>query len=228
MAITQDVVSVNYDTSTTNPSVSHAAASSGVRGVLVLAVLNGKSNETATATYGGQSMTEVALSPAIKATAEDAVAVGFFLGASVAQGTQTAQVTWTGSASSEKQMMVVTYTADGDMSVVDTSTLLADSSGVNPTVTLSLSGETCACAQVWMSGRGTVGGVAPATGWTSQDENDAGPQVVGCDTYDTIASSDVSAGLAQGSDDIVLLAVAVRESVVAATGAHKLSLLGVG
>ncbi len=217
MAITQDAVSVNYDTANLNPSVSHAGASSGVRGVLVLAVMNSKSHETATATYGGASMTEVALSPASKSTGEDAVAVGFFLGASVSQGTQTAQVTWSGSATAEKQMMVVTYTADNDMSVVDTSTIILDSSGVDPSVTLSLSGDTCACAQIWMSGRGTTSGVSSPTGWTNQAENDAGSAIVGGDTYDTIGSSDVSAGLVQASDDIVLLGVAVKESAAAAS-----------
>lgn len=212
MAIAFDAVS-NVAAGTGNLSWTHTPVGTP-RGVLVLVVQNAlttPAEDVGTVTYGGTSMTEVALSPVEKYTGEGGVVHGFFLGASIPTGAQTVAVNIGGGGGESRRAVAITLTASQDTSIVDTSALTQDT-GANPSVTLSLGGVSSFCAIAFHSGQGAVTGITPLTGWTSRLEHDFGAQVGGWYTYDTIGTADVTAGYTATTEDAVLLAVAVREN----------------
>jgi hypothetical protein len=180
------------------------------RGVLVFTVQhNSAADQIVGASYGGVAMTEVALSPVSKATGETAVVYGHFLGSSIPTGTQSVSIDCT-AAGASKEAICITLTAAQNTSVVDTSSIAQDT-GANPAVTLSLGGIVCFCALAFHSGQAAVSGTTPLANWTSRFESDFGAGVCGIYTYNTIASTDVSAGYTATTEDCTLLAVAIRE-----------------
>jgi hypothetical protein len=195
----------------------HTGAASNVKGALVL-VCGGSGNDVVDGvTYGGVAMSEVALSPLLKATGETGDIYGYFLGSSVPQGTQ--EIIVDVNAAGTKQAGCYTVTAAQDASVVDTTTISQDS-GANPSGTLSLGGISCFCAEAFLSGLAdVVASCTPPTGWTTSLETDAGAKGFCWYKYDTIGTADVTIGYTATTDDCVLLGVAIREN--AAGGATQ-------
>ncbi len=224
-----DAFTAPADCTVDDPSFSHTPSGTP-RGVLVYVLSPVQSEDRVTGiTYGGDTMTEVAGSPVLKATGEIMAAHLFFLGTSIPTGTQTVAITTTASTGGVR-CGAITITASGDTEVVDTSTISSDSLA-NPSVTVSLAGRTSFVAVGGASGNIDVpGNVTPNTNWTSRDESDAGPSGTVLHTFDTIGSSDVSAGWADATaEDVVAIGVAIAE--IAAGGGcstSRLSLLGVG
>ena len=179
------------------------------RGVLVHVIMNGASIGVTGVTYGGTSMTEVAESPASNLTGELGACHTFFLGSSIPTGMQTVAVDVT--LGTEVSVAgCTTLTADQDTSVVDTG-IVESNNQANPAVTLSLGGVTCfAMVGAW-SGIGNAS-ITPFTNWTERFEHDFGNQGGWIGTYDTIGSTDVSAGYTAGGDDVALHAIAIREN----------------
>ena len=179
------------------------------RGVQVFVVQNtGAADEVSGVTYGGVAMTETSDSPLLKAAAEDGGVYSYFLGSSIPTGAQTVEVTVTGATT--KAAVAITITAAADTTVQDTATISSDSA-TNPSVTLSLGSNTCFCAIGFMSGQASVGNITPSASWTSRYEFDFTSQTCGFYTYDTIGSSDVTAGWTQTADDAISIAVAITE-----------------
>ena len=179
------------------------------RGAIVHVIVNGLAVGITGVTYGGTSMTEVAESPATNSTGELGSTHTFFLGTSVPAGMQTVAV----DATLGTEVSVsgcVTLTADQDTSVVDTGVVISNNQ-VDPSVTLSLGGVSCfAMIGAW-SGIGNLT-MAPLTGWTDRFEHDFGNQNGLIYTYDTVGTSDVTAGYTAGGDDVALHAIAIREN----------------
>lgn len=175
-------------------------------------------------TYGAVAMTEVALSPLIKASGETNTVYYYFLGASVPTGPQTVEFTVSGSAT--KAGNSISYTAADDCEIVDTSVFQSDSVS-DAAVTVSLAGRSCAVELAGFSGEDAVTSVAPLSGWTSRGEGDFGAQVSVHYSYDTVSTVDVTAGFTQTSDDASFIAVAIGE-IVAAGGRIMSSLVAHG
>lgn len=186
------------------------------RGVIVLISQGVSSDAVAGVTYGGVAMTEISGSPNLKATAETGGVHGFFLGSGIPTGAQTVSVD-NGGVTATKLVHAITITASDDTEIVDSDATINSDSVANPSVTLSLSGRTSFCVLELFTGQGSPSGFAPLTSWTSRDETDVGLFCLGCYTYDTIGSSDVTAGWTQTAEDAVMIAVAVSEASVAAT-----------
>jgi hypothetical protein len=163
-----------------------------------------------TVTYGGVNMTEVTGSPQTKATGDNMAVAIWFLGSSIPTGAQTVTVPTAG-ASPSIVCASITLTASADTEVVDSDGSINTDSLENPSVTLSLSGRTSFAAIVFGSGQADVTAITPFMNWTSRLENDAGVQVRGFYTYDTISTADVTAGWTQTAADAVMVAVAVSE-----------------
>lgn len=159
-------------------------------------------------TYGGDAMTEVSGSPAIIASGETGVVYCYFLGTSIPTGVQSVSVDTT--ATSNYITYCVTLTAANDCTVQDSDGTIA-SVQANPSVTLSLSGKTSWAGLALHSGQQTVGGITPLTNWTSRSETDRGTDQAACYTYDTIASTDVSAGWTQTSEEALAVCIAVTD-----------------
>jgi len=161
-------------------------------------------------TYGSLTLTEVSVSPLLKAAAED-MAVYLYKGTSgIPTGAQTVTVSTTGVLA--KHAGCVTLTAEADTIEVDTSVISSDSV-FNPSGTLSLGGKTCFCMQVHASGVDDPANLTPLSGWTERLEYDAGPGVGGFYTYNTIDTADVTFGATMNTNDFVCIAIAMREQV---------------
>lgn len=212
MAVAFDFFSVSAEsTSSTSFTFSHNPVGTP-RGVIVLiAQVDGGADEVTGVTYDGTAMVEMTNSPVLRATSEPGAAYAYFLGASVPT-TDPADVVVSTNAGSAKIAYCITLTAADDTEEVTTGIVTQDS-GQDPEVTLSLGGVTSFAALAAMSGRNNVpSNCAPLTNWTTRAEFDSGNNGQLCYTFDTIGSSDVTAGYVAGSDDCSMIAVAVREA----------------
>ncbi len=127
-SIDTDVVTPAQKSSTSaaTTTVSHVAAASGVRGVIMAACTNNGSDtiDLASCTYGGVNF-PVAMTQ--NGSVRD-VAVAF-LGAGVPQGTQNAVFNWGAANTKQHVLLVVTITATGDLEIADIDGL--NSTGAN-------------------------------------------------------------------------------------------------
>jgi hypothetical protein len=179
------------------------------RGVIVIVLGVSGTDGVSGVTYGGSAMTEVTGSPNLKASTELAGVYVYFLGTSIPTGAQT--VAMTSANVHLKSISAITLTADADTEVVDSDATINSDSAADPSVTLSLGGRTAFAAIGLVSGQDAVTGITPLTDWTSRLEQDAGAVTVGHYTYDTIGSTDVTAGWTQTAEDATAIALAVSE-----------------
>ena len=179
------------------------------RAVIVFIAGIAGADEVSGVTYGGTAMTEMTGSPSSKATGETGTVYGYFLGASIPTGAQT--VAMTSTAANLKSICAITLTGAADTEIVDVDATISSDAVADPSVTLSLASRDSFCAIGLYSGQDAVTGITPLTGWTSRLEQDAGTEVVGYYTYDTVGSTDVTAGWTQTSEDAIAIAVAVSE-----------------
>ena len=180
------------------------------RAVIVMVVQDdGTTDSVTTVTYDGTSMVEVTGSPLLKSSGEPGGVHIFFLGASVPT-TDPAEIVVSRNGTITARAAAITLTAADDTEVVDTSTLSSDSQA-NPSLTVSLAGRTSFVAEAFFSGRGAITQLTPLTFWTDQLEHDFGATTAGWYTFDTVGSTDVTAGYSAGGDDVVLIALAVSE-----------------
>lgn len=212
---------------TASDTFSHAANASA-DGALVFVSQNGTTDNVSGVTYGGTSMTQVTGSP----TGDGSVGQehAFFLGDLTGLGGTQNVVVTTNSVGAGHGLIshCVTVTAANTTSIVDQDAQSGSASG-DITGTLSLTSITCFAAVGWFSGKGAVGNISPLTSWTSQHEHDFGGTVGGLYTYDTIGSSDITAGInhSGAADTYSLISVAIREDAGGATGRSFIMLLGV-
>jgi hypothetical protein len=189
------------------------------RGVLVWIVMTAytpSGTNAVSCTYGGVDMGSPV--EVIKTTGEVGSVCFYFLGSSIPTGAQT--VTFDKLASCTAFGGCISLTGAANTEIVDSDNTINSDAAVNPSVTLSLSGRTCFAGIGFFSGQGADTGVTPLSSWTSRAEHDFTPSVAGVYSYDTIGSSDVTAGWTQTSDDAFAVAVAVSE--VAAGGGTAL------
>lgn len=207
-----------------DPSWSHAGAASGIGAWIVNVGAQLSSTMPATVTCGGETLSQVG--PTVTKSSGEAQGQNayFLLGSgTIPQGTQTCSVDLGGDVGSAS---AVTVTAADDVEVVDQESLVSDSVA-DPSVTLALTGRASFAYETFGSGQNAVSGITPLTDWTVQAEIDNGTTTSGIYTYDIVGTADVTAGLTQTAEDILLYAIAVSE-VEAAACASRIALLGVG
>ncbi len=205
MALAFDAVSNGSGTGTIN--VTHTPVGTP-RGIVAYVLYGAGADEVTAITYGGVSMSEVALSPLSKAAPEVGTVACYHLGASIPTGAQTVSLTVGGATA--KALITISVTGAADTQVADTSIISSDAVA-NPSVTLSLGGVSCFCVIGFVSGQNAISGIAPTAGWTERFEFDAGTVSLGTYTYDTVSTPDVAAGWTQTSEDAVAIAVAISE-----------------
>ncbi len=177
------------------------------RGVLVYIVQNtSAADRIDSVTYGSLTLTRVAR--ACDTVTEPACVYAYVGTSSIPTGAQTVSVNETGGGG--KHAVAYTFTAGADTEVVAFDNSIV-ANAVNPSVTVPLSGRTAHVSLGLFSGLAAVTGITPLSGWTSRDEEDFGAQLAGFYTYDTVASTDVTAGWTQATDDAAMVAVALAE-----------------
>jgi hypothetical protein len=137
----------------------------------------------------------------------------FFLGSSIPTGAQTVAVT---ASAQTKAATAITLTGAADTELVDCDNTIDSASQADPTVTLSAGGRDVFAALTFISGHSSPGSTSPFANWTARQEHDYGSDVGGVYSYNTIGTSDVSAGYTATAEVAVMIAVAVSE--VAAAG----------
>lgn len=195
------------------------------RGVWVYCGQVSQTDEITSITYGGVSMTESAGSPNLLTSGELGASYSYFLGTSIPSGAQT--VAMTGTTGAVKQCFAVSITASADTEIVDVDGTINSASVTNPSVTLSLSGRTSFAAIGFYSGGDAVTNITELAGWTNRFEGDAGNEVFGLYSYDTIGSADVAAGWTQTTEDAAAVAIAISEVAGGATQPQGM-MIGIG
>lgn len=181
------------------------------RAIIVLVTQHtGTADEVSGVTYGGVSMTE-ACGPNIKTSTEVMGTYAYFLGSSIPSGNQTVTVSTTGTTGTRRGASI-SLTASADTEVVDCDATISSDSVSDPSVTLSLGGRTSFAAIQFGAGQNVVTNITPLTNWSTNLEVDFGSQTAGWYTYDTIGTTDVTAGWDNDiADDAVAIALAVSE-----------------
>jgi len=182
------------------------------KGVLVLIVQYlSATAQVSTVTYGGVALTQVSTSPADGTGLTDAgITYAYFLGSGIPTGAQTTEMTVSGAAN--KRLYVITLTGAANTEVVDSEAVVTDSVA-NPSTTLSLGGRDSFAAIAFGSEHNGIVSTTPLAGWTDADERDFGNSVAGLYRYNTVASTDVTAGYTATAADSWMMAAAVSEVV---------------
>lgn len=206
MAVARDALTQNVGGAT---SFTHTPVGTP-RGVTVLIVSTSATDTVSGVTYGGVAMTEATGSPVVSTSGEGGVCYAYTLGASVPTGAQTVDITGTGTL----RVIVQTVTAGGDCEFV-TGTFEALAVSGDQTVTLSTGGRESAVTLVAWSEAGAVTGVNPLANWTAAagGEADEGAETTYRYSFDTVGTSDVSAGVnLTASAGVAFIAVAIVEA----------------
>lgn len=228
-------VSLGSFASSTNGTTDRTASvtiGANTKGILAFVVqaLGGVDEVTGLALNDGSTTALVEVgSPAIISTGDTGAVYAYFLGSGLpAAGTYT--LTATVSGSSNKRMGVYMLEGAADLEVVDFDDTLHAGAQTNPSRTLSLGGRTSFCALGGFMGGGATGDYTPLTDWdgtTNGFEQDQATNGTAVYSYNTIGSTDVTAGWTQASDEAAMVAVAVSE-VVGGGGATSLPFVSRG
>jgi hypothetical protein len=173
------------------------------------------------ATYGGETMTELASSPLIHDDAEDSVVHVFFLGEGIPTGTQNFTISGSGVGSALVYVYIVTAADDTSVNAEDTHQAVeADPSG-----TIALGGVDSYVTEGWASGENFSFNVSALTNWTFDNGDQASSMSSGAMSYDIVGSSDVTYGYNEGSSPANtqnIYCVALREGVASAGDPFKI------
>lgn len=186
------------------------------RGVIVYVVSNINTDEISGVTYGGNAMTEATGSPHSKAGGEASCVHAFEMLSGIPTGNQTVYVTTTGTTGG-KAGGCITLTGAADTEVQEADVTINSNALDDPRATLALGGNSCFCCIGFFSGRQTVTLNTPLTSWTNRYNHDYGVATMGIYTYDTIGTTDVTAGWDNDvADDVLAIALAIKEVAGAA------------
>jgi hypothetical protein len=211
MAIAFDAFSASGAAPGVDPSWTHTPVGTP-RGAVVY-VISPISDPVVGVTYGGTAMTNVAnVDNTVGGEWGGYRITGFFLGVSVPTGAQTVAVD-----AGALDVFAYAYTVTAAANTEFITSASTESLSVSDVAaTLSLTGRTCFCSEMFASGEDDPASTAPLTSWTSRNEADFGTFLAGSYSFDTIGSTDVTSGLTQSSDDILMLATAISEVVAGA------------
>lgn len=183
--------------------------------------------------YGGVNMAAVSGSPLLSTSStEDSAIYAYFLGSGVPTGAQT--VTWDVNATgSTRRIWIITFTASGDVEVVDTTTVDADAVANVNTLTLQAGARTCWHGVFVHHALNAVANLTVTTGgWTERDEHDFTNDIAGLYTKDTNASGDTTVNWSTTANNrMAAIGVALDETAApppAGTTRRRRARMGVG
>ena len=200
---------------TTDRSWTHTPVGT-LRAVVVLCNSIGTGDGISGVTYDGEAMTEVSGSPLLGSTAGLGSVYAYFLGSGINTGAVT--VTATVANGDSKRCYSYGLTANADTEVVDTSTL-DSAAATDPSVTVSLSSRTSWAALAAITGHDANSDTAPLTDWTSVSEQVLGSNITLTYRYNTVGTTDVTAGYTALEEEAVLLGIAISEVQAGASAA---------
>ena len=226
MTVAFDAASASASVTTDPFSWTHTPAGTP-KGVIVWVVGVAVGDQIASVTYGALTLTQATGSPVLTGAGESINCHAFYGLASIPTGAQTVTVDKT-TGTNPYVGMCITVTAVADTQIDDTDATINSTAVADPSVTLSTGGLTCLAAIGFGSGQDAVTGITPLSGWTSRAEVDFGSLTCGCYTYDTIASSDVTAGWTQTSEDAAAIAFLISDTDAGGGGEVLVDIIGMG
>lgn len=209
MTITRDVTTEDTRTGTDSPhTFNHAAASSGVKGV-VLCLTHGTSStdHVTAASYGGVAM--IRYSRATDTVTEPGAAEIWFVGANIPQGTQTVSYTC-GATTDDIHAACITLLAADDTEVIFRGEVNEDAT--NPSVTTFVRGRSAMAFAAFYSGLATPASLTAGTNCTkltSAGLTGTFSSAAFCQT--TASTSNFAMATTAASDDVAYATVAVAE-----------------
>jgi hypothetical protein len=189
------------------------------RGVVVICQSGNTADSFNAVTYGSATLTDVSGSPNVLAAGEGGNVSVFFVGTGIPTGAQTVTIT-VNDATSKRCVSYTLTSAAVDTEVVDSDGTINSAAQANPSVTLTLSSRTSWAAIGIYSGVQAPADITPLASWNSRVEDDLGTDNIAGYSYDTVASTDVTCGWTQASNDAVGVCVAISE-VAAACGTNR-------
>lgn len=208
---------IAYDQSSTSGVVSAADPSwthtpvGAPKGVIVFCIVNGSSTDEFTgATYGGTSMTRIA--SAADTTTELGFTEAYFLGDLTSlQGAKT--VVCDGAATGDYWAAAVTFTASGNLATAGDGSCTVSNNAANPSCNIANQTTATMAAAALFSGIASEANITAGTGFTKRQTDDTGfaaqSTVMEVMTVQQ-ASGTVTAAFTAGSDDVAMVAVAVK------------------
>lgn len=208
-----------------DPSFTHTPVGTPVAAVVLVMENGDGTDNVASATYGGSAMTEVALSPSLKASGETGAVYGYLLGSSVPTGNQTVAVD-TIDGGSAYHTVCVTLTGAANVEVDDTSVFTSDAQD-DPSVTLDTTASTNTFILAGLqSGVAAPSSITAGTGYTAIGAGaDLGAQstfAIRRTDNGTGGSITVTFVTGGGGDDANILAIALKEAGGAATAVQDI------
>lgn len=225
MSVARDAVTASSVTFSGDTSINHTPVGTP-RGVIVFISQNGTdADEIAGVTYGGVTMTRVTNGYAKDTATEFMASYCYFLGSSIPTGTQAVAID-TSAANGDKIAFIFSLTAANDTAVEDAQK--AEENQANPSVTLTTgaSVETYV-ASIITSGISSQGGLNLGAVGTKRGSFDYGQQVTVVGDLDALdAGGGVTFTWDTGatSDDVAMIAVAIKEAAGAAATSFPNSL----
>jgi hypothetical protein len=170
----------------------------------------GSTDEVTSVTYGGVNVPRV--TALFKSSGETGAVYLYFLGLGIPSGTQTVNVNVNGTASTKR---ITTWglisSIPKSLKVQTFDNSINSDSVADPSVVLPLSGLSCWCGLVGLSGQDLAANVTQLTNWTATLEQQWTAQV-GCHyRYNIIGTADVTAGWTQTAEDATIIAAAITE-----------------
>lgn len=209
MAITFDLYSANW--SGQDPSWTHAADASASCAIGI-GVLDGIANAWEGMQYNSIELTDITGSPFTPITNAENVTKIAFDGA-CAGGSQT--IAQQHGANPLREHGCITLIADAEVVEQDTATLDASAPGQNPdcTTEFDLGGNNSFVCLIANNSTGTITAMSARAGYTELLESDFGTNCIRFDRYNTIGSTNFTAGFDNDADNAAnILAVAFAET----------------
>lgn len=211
MTVTVDAATENIrvDIGADPHTFSHAAAASGIKGVVFIAIHGNTSNQHISGvTYGGVALGSVV--SVADSAGEPGRSEIWFLGTGVPQDDQTVSIAGLGGTANDYQFTVVTLLADKDTEVIDFDSLVDNAA--DPSVTLNYGGRSAMAFAGLYSGHDAAPTSFTENGnCTRLHDNDAGAFGQISFRQTTAGTSDFAIGGTATSDDVALAAIAVAE-----------------
>lgn len=203
------------ESSSDDPSFTHTPVGTPVAAIVFVMANDATSAAVNTVTYGGSAMTEVPLSPSLKATGEVSGVHAFLLGSSVPSGQQTVAVDTTVGAAAY-HTVCVTVTGSANVEVDDTSVFTSDAQD-DPSVTLQTTASTNTFIVAGLhSGVASPGSITAGSGYTAigagADQGSSSTFIIRKTDNGTGGDIAVLFTTAGGGDDANILAVALKEA----------------
>jgi len=199
-------------TTTPDPFTFDHTPSGTPRGVIVEITVNadaGADKIDGVVSYGSVAMARVATGFASDTAGEPGSAYIYYLGSGIPTGIQPVSINYNPSPGGTKQAVCITVTAAADTTEATSNKISGDAA--NPQIALDSGADSALRYFVINSGLPNVTDLTLVASMSTVDSTDHGARVTRFDRQTTAASGSVTVGYTSASDDVAMIAIALKE-----------------